>query len=328
MHIDGSCRQYAKFYLGGMSIAKSTIGIAPALKRLAVSVLAGVAVMAGGCKGETGGQTQEDVLIQIGDSTLLLEDVVARIPVGVNPSDSAELFNTIVDSWIEGVLLTDMARNNISDMSRIERMTENYRSQLIVSEYLDRMAKTHTRGVSAERVRDYYEEHKDEMKLERPLVKGVYVKLPDDAARLDDVRRWIAMKNDKGIDNIERYGLEQALQYDYFGEKWVDWQILADQIPYRFYDPDSFLESTRDFETEYNGAVYLLRVDDYLPSGSMMPLEFAQTEIRELLDRRQASDYRKELVATLVSEARENGLLKDVGYDLASRKLRPTLKKR
>jgi len=262
-----------------------------------------------------------DVLLSVGDSTLTLTDVITRIPVGLSESDSALMFNQIVDSWIENMLLTEMAVENIDNLSEIERKVQRYRNQLIIGEYLSKVRRSERRDVPEDAIRRYYEENADDLRLEVPLVKGVYLKVPSNIERISDLRRWIFNPIGDNIDRLESYGLSQALQYDYFGERWVDWNSVAEQIPYRFYDPDAFLESTRNFETSYNGSTYFLHVSEYLPSGSPTPYEFAAPGIANTLREKSMAKYEKQMMLDLCSRALEEGRLRAVGYDPIERKV-------
>lgn len=291
--------------------------------RFFAGTVSGLCLVAAMSCASSEGRSQEDdpdILVSVGDSVLRLRDVTGRIPSGLSEADSAAMFSVIVDRWLERVLLTEMAAENLTNLEKIDRLVEEYRSQLIVSTWLDGMDRSYRKGVSKGDVSRWYEEHKQEMLLERPIVKGVFIKLLADDPRLNEVRSWLKRNDERGIDNIEKYGLEQALQYDCFTDRWVDWQIIADRIPYRFFDPDAFVESTRFFETDDKGAVYLLRIDDYINSGGMMPREFASVQIGEILDRKNAAEYKKELLLNLFRQSQEEGRLKTPGYDLQKRR--------
>lgn len=269
----------------------------------------------------------DDVLLAVGDSALTLADVVGRIPVGLAPADSALMFSQIVDSWIEDMLLTGVAAENIDNIDEIDRKVKRYRNQLIIGEYMSKMRSSRQHDVSDAAVRQYYEAHADDMLLEVPLIKGIYLKVPSDAERMADLRRWIFNPTGENIDRLETYGLAQALQYDYFGERWTDWNIVADQIPYRFYDPDAFLESTHNFETSYNGSTYLLHVSDYLPSGSKTPFEFAAPGIEASLNAGNMARHQRRMMLDLCSKAIDEGRLQVVGYDLTERRATITANK-
>ncbi len=275
----------------------------------------GLLFLAASCGGGHDDAAHDDILVAMGDSALTREDVVRRIPVGLSETDSAALFNRIVDSWIEGMVLSDMARQKLPDLEEIERKVEHYRNRLIVSDYLSRMRRSNSDQPSPDSVRSFYDAHRGEMLAERPLVKGLFVKVGEKSDGLKEIRQCMLQADDASIDLLEREYASEALQYEYFEKTWVDWQTVAELIPYRFYDPDAFVSSTRDFETAYNGNVYLLHISEYLPSGSELPFEFAAPRIEAMLEQSGMTSYTRRLVESLVKEAVDEGRLVGVGYD-------------
>lgn len=276
-----------------------------------------------------------DALLEFGDSVLTKSEVVAKIPVGISAADSAAMFRTIVERWVEDMLLIDMAEERIDDLDEIERKVDDYRRQLIVARYLATVRANGRRRPTRESLKAYYETHADDMILETPLVKGIYVKVASRSERLDDIKKWVRSGSDAAVDNLEKYGLGQALQYDYFKDRWLDWSTIAEQIPYRFSNPETFLDSLTGrrtsgvnieesangnpgfFETEKGGAVYLLHVSQWLPSGSAMPYEFAASLISNILEGQEAEAYERRLINSLYKKAKKEKRLRIVSYDPA-----------
>lgn len=256
-----------------------------------------------------------DVLIQIGDSTLTLHEVVARIPVGLEPADSVNLFDKIVDTWIQNLLLRQVAADNLTDLSRIDAMVDEYRNQLIVSEYRRRMKEENVKAVPEDSVRDYYRRFGAEMKLEQPLVRGIYIKIPAGSEHAAEITSRMRTARPEDIDYIEKHGLREAMQYDYFGDRWVDWQIVAEQIPQRIAEPDAFVAGNRFFSTEYNGSLYLLHISDFIRSGERMPYDFAAPLIADRLNEQQRTSYEARLINSLYRKALREGTLKKITYD-------------
>lgn len=267
------------------------------------------------CGGEKKSSLPDDVLIAVGDSVLTLHEVVSRIPVGLEPSDSVNLFNKIVDTWIQNLLLREVAEENLTDLSRIEAMVDEYRNQLIVSEYRRRIKEENVQAVPDDSIREYYRKFGDDMMLEQPLVKGIYLKISSKAENLEEVIRRMRSGKPEDIDFIEKNAMRDAMQYDYFGDRWVDWQIIAEQIPYRFSDPNGFVNNNKFFSTEYNGATYLLHISDHIDSGEKMPYDFAAPLIADRLNERQRSRYEERLVNSLYRKALRDGKLKKVSFD-------------
>ncbi len=284
------------------------------LPQLALAV---ALVVVGGCGHKKEAvDTEDDVLVTVNDSSLRMRDVVLDIPIGTVPEDSARLFHAIVNAWVDDRLLEAVAEENIEDLDRIEALVADYRRKLITEAYKRKVRQTAPVKVSEDSLKRYYQRHIDELSLESPLIKGLYIKIPQDAPRLSEVRRWVSSAKPESIDALEKYGLEEAVQYDYFLDKWIEFGNVAEQIPYRFYDPDAFLKSTNDFETSYNGFVYLLHVTEYMPSGETMPYEYARRVVSDRLGDEQLNAYERRLVTELRKDALKDGRLRAPGYDL------------
>lgn len=294
------------------------------------------ASLLGSCGEKKRNTDRADVLIEFGDSALTATEVLARIPSGLAPEDSAAMFQKIVQTWVEEMLLTDMAEERIDNLDEIEEKVAAYRRQLIVGRYLRMMRDNNQRKAEESHIRSYYDAHSAEMKLETPAVKGIYVKVPSNTDRLDDIRKWVKLATDAAVDNLEKYGLGQALQYDYFKDRWIDWQTIAEAIPYRFSDPDAFLSTlvasttesdlsegrqpaTRPargyFETESGGSVYMLHISSWLPSGSPMPYEFAAGRIAAMLEEQDAAESQRRLIGSLYKRAKKEKSLRLINYD-------------
>ncbi|MDE5653834.1 MAG: hypothetical protein K2I48_10315, partial [Muribaculaceae bacterium] len=138
---------------------------------------------------------------------------------------------------------------------------------------------------------------------------------PSDAERLADVRRWIMTATSDAIDNLEKYGLREAVEYSFFEDSWTPWSTIARQIPWRFGDADAFVSRNRNFETSYRGMTYLLHISAYLPTGEQMPREVAAPIIRERLETLRGDQFEQELIANIYQQALKEGRLRFIGYN-------------
>lgn len=260
-------------------------------------------------------QSDNEVLVSVGDSVLKVSDVVRQIPRGLDPVDSVAMFRNIIDTWVRDLVLIDVAEKNIPDLDEIERMVESYRNSLIVSRYLSRMSEQSGEDVDESRVKQYFEANRGEFILQQPLVKGLFIKVSANDESIDNLRKWMSQLNDDNVDKIEKNGLRQALAYRYFRDEWTEWSAVADQIPYRFFDADAFVRSSKNFETEAEGSVYLLHISEYLLSGTEMPYEFARIKIREILRASDVNSFRRKLTNGIYSEKIREGVLRPGLYD-------------
>lgn len=284
---------------------------------------ASVGLTVSGCsKGDKPQEEEEDdVLVVVEDSALRMRDVLLRIPSGIPSEDSTRLFHAIVSSWVDDRLLEEVAVENIDDMDRIENLVAEYRRMLISEAYKRKMRQNASVKISEDSLKSYFTRHEGEWVLETPLVKGIYLKVPAGSPMLQEIRSWVFSGSPDAIDKIEKVGLEEAVQYDYFGDRWVEFSTISELIPFRFGNPNMFLGSNRNFETVYNGNAYLLHVFDYIPEGKEMPYEYARRVIAERLRNEHLGVYEKKLIRDIRSVARREGRLSTPGYDLEKRKV-------
>lgn len=263
------------------------------------------------------GLDSSDILVMVGDSAICRHDVASRIPHGISPEDSSAMARSIVDGWIERMVLTDIASRNIEDLEKIERLVDDYRKKLIIASYRRNLRESHISETERKEIDRYYEANKDDLILRAPVIKGLYLKLPADAYRLSDIRRWIQTATPDAIDALEKYGLKDAIEYSFFEQHWTDWTTISRQIPYSFGDPDEFVGRHRDLSTTHRGITYLLHISESLPSGSQMPREIADPIISERLETLRGDALEKEMIGNIYQQALKEGRLKFVNYNPA-----------
>lgn len=283
----------------------------PFIKQLAMASLAFLCIIAGGCS-RAGNESQTDnspFLVKVGNKKLTAEELSKALPRGLSAEDSARYVKVYVKNWLDTHLVNDYAREEI-DMSEIDRLTEEYRNRLIMLEYRRRLFESQADSIPADSIKAYYERHKDEFKLERPLVKGTYLKIPYHAANLNILRRLYRSEKPDDIDRLEKESLSSAIHYDYFRDHWVDWEQIETRIPHDFgAKADDWLKSNKTLDIKAGNFVYLLYISEVLPAGSTMPLEFArQNIVTRLLNTRRA-EFDNEISRQLYTRALQSGRL-------------------
>lgn len=253
--------------------------------------------------------TDTDIVAQYRDTVLRMSDVERQLPPGISSADSASLIRSIINQWIDGFLIEDLAASQIDDMERIIILTEKYRRSLIADSYRRKMRSTGVQPIDEKGVKEYYRLHKSELKLERPVVKGLFIKVPSTSRYLDDIRKWMKQPGAEAYDELENIGRKETAVFRYFVNQWVDFDAITEGIPYRFGDYDKFVEETADFETEHNGTTYILHITDYRHSGGLMPEEYAAPIIEDRIKNNYLADYEKGLIKALRETAIEKNIL-------------------
>lgn len=265
-------------------------------------------IISASCSENKAGNSDNPVLVKVGTSSLTLSELRKDLPVAMTTADSAAFASAYIRRWIDARIVSDIAASEI-DMTDIDRLVNDYRNRLIEMEYRRRMADSHVAvAIPDDSLRNYFVEHNDDFKLERPMIQGVYLKVPDNAPNLAVIKRLYRSDKQDDIDRLEKEVLTSAIHYDYFRDKWVDWESIELHIPYDFgANPDAFLKGKDHFETSAGGFVYLLDITDVLQSGAYMPFDNAKALIAERLSAQQRQAYDASLMKNLYEKSFKDG---------------------
>lgn len=281
------------------------------IKSVAPILCAGAFLLIGCTKAkDVSGEMAPDVIAIVGSRTLKAAQLSKDLPAGLTTNDSLRYVRAYVKEWVESQLISDIASRNI-DMADIDRITEDYRRRLIMMEYRRQMYRAHADEIPDDSLRAFYEANKSEFVLERPMVRGTYLKVPDDVANLRVMRRLYQSDKEADADQLEKEVLIGAIHYDYFRDRWVDWEQIETRIPYDFgAKPSAWPVPRRHLDTSSGGFTYLLYITEVLPVGATMPYEGAREDIlvRMLNADRRAFDAR--LLQDLWKVSQQNGDLR------------------
>lgn len=252
-----------------------------------------------------------DALVTIGNKSLTRSELAIHIRPGLSASDSTELARAYIRSWIDAQLVTEVAAAEV-DMDEVDRLTAEYRNELIKAQYRRVMASQASTGIFAEdSLKAYYNSHLSDFVLERPMLKGIYIKVPDQARELPSLRRLYKSDRPDDIDRLEKAALSAAVHYDYFRDRWVDCEQIEKRIPLDFDGPDGArIAARKPIEISSGGFTYLLSVSDYLAAGATMPYEAARPLVRERLLAARRIAYDATLRNALFSRALEEGSIR------------------
>lgn len=236
------------------------------------------------------------------------KDLQQVLPVGLSKDDSLLFAENYIRNWIEDVLLYDKAKANIPDNTEIEKLVENYRKALIVHTYQQELISQRLLpNLSEQDIAEFYEKNKSLFVLERPLIKGLFVKVPLKAPQLNEVRKWYKTETHEAVENLEKYSLQHAISYDYFYDKWVAVSDVLGKIPIKEGNPEEYIHANRHVELQDTAYYYFLNVADYRKKGDEEPYDFARTTAKDMLMNLRKVDFIKDIKASLYKEAARKG---------------------
>lgn len=278
-------------------------------------IITAFVLLASGCT-ETVDHKGKTPLVQVGDNYLYMEDVMAVTPPGISEKDSAEMADRYIKNWIYDMLLYAKAEGNIPDDAGINELVNSYRRELITHTYIEQIVSQEVENLIPDsEVEEYYNENKDAFLAVEPYIKGLYIKVPKTASGISQVRQWYKDGSERSVDKIEKYGLRNAVDYEYFYDRWRSVNDFFLRLPTDADKEKNNIGKNKNIELSDSAFYYFLHIEDYLGKGEILPLEYAGKDIREIIMNNKRVEFITKMKKDLYDEACDNN---DIKYFNAS----------
>lgn len=255
-------------------------------------------------------QTDEpDALVKVNDRILTRNEVESLIPKGTTSADSLLLAESYIKKWVKDELVLKIAQRNLgSDKEPIDKLVDAYRRSLLRYRYQEKLIQEKLSDeIQESDVLTYYDTNKEKFVLDKNLIKGLFLKVPADAPNLSEVKTWYKSGNVASLEKIEKYSIQNAAIYEYFFDKWVDFDEIRNNIPNQISNPESFLRTNKILEVTDSSFCYFLNIRQVLLKGQVEPFEYAEPRIREILINQRKLDFIKEFEEELYNDALDGG---------------------
>jgi hypothetical protein len=247
-------------------------------------------------------------IVKVNNDVLTKEDLNANIPLGLSLEDSTITSEHFIRMWINNKLMYDLASQKIADKKDIEQLVDNYRQSLTVYQYKEQLVSEKlSKEIDNQALLKYYEANKDKFKIDKTLIKGLFLKIPINAPQIDKVSNWYKSLTPANVTNIENYCVRNAAEYGYFVDDWVDFNEVTEEWPENYKNESDVVRVNKYFEQKGSKFYYFLHVTSYSLPGDNAPFEYAKPTIKEILINQQKIDFLNKIEEDLYRKALDNG---------------------
>lgn len=262
-----------------------------------IAFVAGLSALAA-CQELPAYLNKDTLLARAGSKELRLHDVQSVVPAGVTGDDSVAFVGMYVDRWVRKQLKLQEAGVLFSSSEEdIDRMVEEYRQALLIRKleqyYVDKGVDT---TFTESEIAEYYNSHKNDFRLERPLVKGRIVRFPENFRQARRLREAMASQSAADQRDFTAFCRKNGLMVSDFREHWTDFSEFLSYLPtLKSQNYNSMLSSSAVQETRDDSSHYYFRIIDVRREGDPIPLERLQSTIRRILfNQRQGEAIRRQ----------------------------------
>jgi hypothetical protein len=246
----------------------------------------------------------ETIIASVNEHDLLLSEVLKEMPI--QTVDSLYFVQHYMNDWVKKQLMLYHAEINLSiDMQDYHNQIEEYRASLLIYAYQQQLINQNFDTTIAEAsVTDYYNQYKEEFKLNKNIFKGRYIVVEKSAPKLSKLSKWYKSDKEESILELEDYCQQFAKEFYLADSSWQYFSLINNKLPEFIQYEEYFLKNTRGVYFEDEQFLYYIYIKDYKIKGSISPLALEKDKIRNVLLNKNKIKYLKQLE----DELYQNGL--------------------
>jgi hypothetical protein len=223
--------------------------------------------------------------------------------------DSADLIQNYIDSWVLKELMLLKAETQIGEMDEeVQNKISDCRNTLLIHEFeKEYLKKTIDTSISEKDIKNYYDTNIGNFELKQNIIKGIFIKVPKKAPKVEKVKTLILSSKEKDIIELMSYCVRFAENYIIEDSSWTKFDELIEKTPFaNISDKTDFLEKNHFSEISDEFYIYFLKINDYKFSKQISPFEFVKDKIRNTLVNRRRVELINAFKLNIYNEAKSN----------------------
>ncbi len=255
---------------------------------------------------------KEDILVQIDDMVLTKSELKTATPQNLSHEDSIDYTQNYITRWVKSKLLLRKAELNLTPEEKdVSQILENYRASLLIHKYKQKLLlQKYSPLIAHSEIEGYYNDMKENFKLDKGIIQGVFIKVPLNAPKLAKLKEWYKSDNPEDSIALEDYCYQNASKYENFLDKWVTVDNISKLLPIAFPDDDNFLKYQNNFEVDDSTSHYFVSIRDYHLPQEVSPLQFVEDRIKAILLNKKRIEFIKDLEEELYQEGIKEKVIK------------------
>ncbi|NER15536.1 peptidyl-prolyl cis-trans isomerase [Leptobacterium flavescens] len=251
-------------------------------------------------------KSDENAVARVGENYLYEDEINTLLGERLNKDDSAMVVQNYINGWAKKQLLVERAKINLDKdkMAEFERLIEEYRIDLLTAAYKEALVNQGMDTIiSEDELTRYYEDHKENFKLNEELLKLRYVQIDQSFSDVESVKERLTRFNEE--DKLELEAI--ALQFKSFSLNdsiWIKAVQFIQKVPLiNANNRSRYLKKSQFFELTDSLEVYLVHVNDILKRNETAPLEYVKPTIQQIILNKRKLEFIRNLEKDLIDDA-------------------------
>lgn len=261
--------------------------------------------------------SEEAVVARVNDNYLYLSDVEKLISENTSPEDSLLIVNNYITRWATQQLLIDQAKINLTseNLERFDRLVEEYKNDLLTDAYKNVVVGRQMDSiVSEQEFQTYYQEHKENFKLNDVLLKMRYIQLPANNTNAADIKEKFIRFNaqDKEALNDQSFVFVSSNLND---SVWIKKDVLLENLPTLRGENQQVLKKSNFVQLKDSLGVYLVKIEDILGLNEIAPISYVKPTLKQIILNKRKLELIKKFETDITRDAIENNKFEIYTYE-------------
>ncbi|MDD4847436.1 MAG: hypothetical protein PHR53_01535 [Bacteroidales bacterium] len=254
--------------------------------------------------------SDEKPLARVENNYLYFSDIQSQYPTVLSGEDSVYWVNNIINNWVRQQLILSQAEKNLTDQQKdFSQQITDYRNSLLIYEYENRLLnKELDTAISIQEIHSYYNDHSDNFKLQRNIVKCIYFSVNAKSEKI--LKEAKKLFNEKNIDfqKLNFFCVEHQLNNCSLDTtKWLYFDELLSVIPIKTYNEDAFLRNSQRIDFSDGNWWYFACFFDYHLKSEAIPMELETDNIKNIILNSRKTELIRNIRQQIYTDAEQSG---------------------
>jgi len=249
---------------------------------------------------------EDGPIARVGESYLYKEDIPPLLYEGITKGDSTTIVTNFINNWASKQLLLSKAKINLpeEEIAEYDALVADYQTDLYTRAYKDALVRQAADSMVTEtQMKRFYEQEKENFRLQERIVKLRFVELPKRFLNKDEVIKRLQRFREDDVTYLDSIGV-QFKKLNFNDSIWISASRVISEIPpLTSENQDKYLKKSQFFELEDALGVYLVKVTGVLQINDVAPLSFIEPTIKQVLLNRRKLNYIRLLETEVIDEA-------------------------
>lgn len=254
-------------------------------------------------------ENSSNIVAIVNTSKLFKKDIAQILPKNISSKDSAVFVTNFINDWAINQIMLEKAQTSISqpELEEIQDLVNDYRSSLLINNYKTKLILQRLDTfIGGEEIASFYENSKENFKLNEELIKVKYLHFEDNIISKNDFVRLFKSDDIEDAEELARRQLSFK-KFDLNDSIWKPVDNILLKLPFQ---KDELLKKSKFTSKQDSLDLYLVAVNDVLLRNDIAPLSYIRPKVKQIILHKRKIELIKKIEQILLQDAVKNNNFK------------------